>query len=188
MWPAVTNVTRLHRAIIIIKAIIIEVLDVNRNYCDHLWPDVTRCDQCDQITKSSNNHQGHHYWGPWCQQILLWPPVTRWQSFKCGTKILNHFTTAGPLDGFPILFHSAWRWEGERNISTKITDDHMPVSKLDNGKREILATSNLDETEGFQCLGHSNWTTCSPLSQSCSGKFPTFSLSYWGANSITPEG
>ena len=46
----------------------------------------------------------------------------------------------------------------------------------------------MDETEGFQCLGHSNWTTCSPLSQSCSEKFPTFSLSYWEANSNYPRG
>ena len=64
MWPD-------YREIIIIKAIIFEVLDVNRYYCDHLWPD-----------------------------------VTRWQSFQVGTKIFNHFTTAGPFDGFPILFFS----------------------------------------------------------------------------------
>jgi len=124
------------RAIINIKAIIVEVPDLDSDQCDQLWPGVTRCDQCDQITKSNNNHQDHHYWGPWCQQKLfwppvtnvtrlqraviiikaiiievldvnryycdhLWPPVTRWQSFKCGTKILNHFTTAGPLYGFP---------------------------------------------------------------------------------------
>ena len=40
----------------------------------------------------------------------------------------------------------------------------------------------MDETEGFQCLGLSNWTICSPLSQFCSEIFSTFSLSYWGAN------
>ena len=45
----------------------------------------------------------------------------------------------------------------------------------------------MDKTEGFQCLGHSNWTTCSPLSHFCSGQFPTFSLSYWGANSYYPR-
>ena len=60
--------------------------------------------------------------------------------------------------------------------------------EANNGKREILATSKLDETEGFQCLGHSNWTHCSPLSPFCPEKFPTFSLSYWGAILITPEG
>ena len=41
---------------------------------------------------------------------------------------------------------------------------------------------------GFQCLGHSNWTICSPLSPFCSEIFPTFSLSYWGANSYYPRG
>ena len=46
----------------------------------------------------------------------------------------------------------------------------------------------MDETEGFQCLGHSNWTTCSPLSPFCSEIFPTFSLSYWGAHSYYPRG
>ena len=60
--------------------------------------------------------------------------------------------------------------------------------RANNGKREILPTPEMDETEGFQCLGHSNWTTCSPLSPFCSEIFPTFSLSYWGANSYYPRG
>ena len=46
----------------------------------------------------------------------------------------------------------------------------------------------MDETEGIQCLGPSNWTICSPLSPFCSEIFPTFSLSYWGANSYYPRG
>ena len=33
---------------------------------------------------------------------------------------------------------------------------------------------NLRGTQGFQCLGHSNWTICSPSSQFCSGIFPIF--------------
>ena len=37
-------------------------------------------------------------------------------------------------------------------------------------------------------VGHSNWIICSPLSQSCSPKFSTFSLSYWGAHSYYPRG
>ena len=45
----------------------------------------------------------------------------------------------------------------------------------------------MDKTEGFQCLGHSNWIICSPLRQFCSGKFSTFSLSYWEANSYYPR-
>ena len=44
----------------------------------------------------------------------------------------------------------------------------------------------LDETQGFQCLGHSNWTICSLLSQFCSPNFTTFSLSCWEANSYYP--
>ena len=55
-------------------------------------------------------------------------------------------------------------------------------------EREILPTPNKDETEGFQCLRHSNWIVCSPLSPFCSEKFPTFSVSYWGANSYYPRG
>ena len=51
-------------------------------------------------------------------------------------------------------------------------------------EREILPTPNMDETEGFQCLGHSSWTICRPLSPFCSEIFPTFSLSYWGAPRI----
>ena len=46
----------------------------------------------------------------------------------------------------------------------------------------------LDETEGFQCLGHSNWTICSPSSHFCFHIFPSFSLSYWEANSYYPRG
>ena len=55
-------------------------------------------------------------------------------------------------------------------------------------ERGIHPNSKLDETEGFQCLGHSNWTICSPLSPFCSEIFQTFSLSYWGANSYYPRG
>ena len=47
---------------------------------------------------------------------------------------------------------------------------------------------NMDDTEGIECLGHSNWTICSPLSPFCSEIFPTFSLSYWGAHSYYPRG
>ena len=34
-----------------------------------------------------------------------------------------------------------------------------------------------DETEGFRCLGHSNWTICIPLNHFCSGNiFQLFSF------------
>ena len=48
-------------------------------------------------------------------------------------------------------------------------------------------TPRLDDTQVFQCLGHSNWTICRRLSQFCSSNFQTFSLSYWGPILITPE-
>ena len=46
----------------------------------------------------------------------------------------------------------------------------------------------MDETGGFQCLGHSNGTICSLLSPICSENFTTFPLSYWGAHSYYPRG
>ena len=46
----------------------------------------------------------------------------------------------------------------------------------------------MDEAGVFQCLGHSNWTICTPLSPSCSGNFQFVSLSYWEANSYYPRG
>ena len=55
-------------------------------------------------------------------------------------------------------------------------------------ERENLPTSNIGDSGGFQCLGPSNWTICSPLSQFHSEHFQTLSLSYWGANSYYPRG
>ena len=46
----------------------------------------------------------------------------------------------------------------------------------------------MDETESFQCLGHSNWTICSPSSRSCFLNFPVFHFYYWEANSYYPRG
>ena len=57
-----------------------------------------------------------------------------------------------------------------------------------NGKRGIHPTLKVDEAECFHCLGHSNWTICSPFSPFCSENFPPFSPSYWGANSYYPRG
>merc|ERR1739836_54140 len=60
--------------------------------------------------------------------------------------------------------------------------------RANNGSWENFPSPNMHDTEGFECLGHSNWTICSPLSPFCSEKFPSFSLSYWGANSYYPRG
>ena len=51
----------------------------------------------------------------------------------------------------------------------------------------VYPTSKLDETEGFHCLGNSNWTICSPLRPFCPKRFSTFSPSYWEANSYYPR-
>ena len=46
----------------------------------------------------------------------------------------------------------------------------------------------MDETGGFECLGHSNWTICSPLSPFCSWNFPFVALSYWETISYCSRG
>ena len=46
----------------------------------------------------------------------------------------------------------------------------------------------MDKPEGFQCLRHSNWTTCSPLSTFCYDNFQFASPLYWEANSYYPRG
>ena len=46
----------------------------------------------------------------------------------------------------------------------------------------------MDVTESLHCLGHSNWTICSPISQFCSPDFLTFSLLYWWAHSYYSRG
>ena len=48
-------------------------------------------------------------------------------------------------------------------------------------------STEMDERHGCGCLGHSNWTICSLLSQFCSVNFPTFSLLYWEASSYYPR-
>ena len=48
-------------------------------------------------------------------------------------------------------------------------------------------TPEMDESQGLQCPGHSNWTICSLFSQFCSPNFPIFSPSFWEANSYYPR-
>ena len=55
-------------------------------------------------------------------------------------------------------------------------------------EKGVLPTPKLDETEGFGCLGHSNWTICSPLHLSHSQIIPSFLPSYWEAISYYPRG
>ena len=51
----------------------------------------------------------------------------------------------------------------------------------------IHPTSKLNETRGFQCLGHSNWTICSPLSPFCSKKVSTFFTFILGGQFLLPK-
>ena len=75
------------------------------------------------------------------------------------------------------------------NFCTFILGSHFLLpQRTNNGERGILPTSKLNETEGFQYLGHSNWTICSPLSHFCFQIFPSFPPSYWEANSYYPRG
>ena len=83
----------------------------------------------------------------------------------------------------PILF-----WKIFNFFTFILGSPFLLPQRANNGKREILATSNMDEAEGFQCLGHSNWITCSLLSHFCSVNFSTFSLSYWEPILITSVG
>ena len=83
----------------------------------------------------------------------------------------------------PILF-----WNFSNFFTFILGSQFLLPQRANNGKREILPTSNIGDSGGFQCLGPSNWTTCSPLSQFHSEHFQTFSLSYWGAHSYYPRG
>ena len=60
--------------------------------------------------------------------------------------------------------------------------------RANNGASGILPTSKWNDTGDFACLGHSYWTICIPLNPFCSENFPSFSLSYWEANSYYPRG
>ena len=71
---------------------------------------------------------------------------------------LDHFQ---PLK--PILF---WNFS---NFSLSYWGAHSYYPRgLIIGSWENFPSPNMDETEGFQCLGHSNWTICSHFGQFCS--------------------
>ena len=52
---------------------------------------------------------------------------------------------------------------------------------------EKWISRNLSETQGFECLGHSNWTICSLLSQSRFLIFPTSTSLYRKAQFLFPH-
>ena len=83
----------------------------------------------------------------------------------------------------PLLF-----WKFFNFFTFILGGQFLLPQRANNGKRENHPTPKVDEKKGFQCLGHSNWTICIPFSPFCSGKFPSFSPSYWEANSYYPRG
>ena len=58
---------------------------------------------------------------------------------------------------------------------------------LENGSGEHIQTDE-DETEGFGCLGHSNWAICSLLSKFCSENFQLFHFHTGEPILITSDG
>ena len=68
------------------------------------------------------------------------------------------FILGGPISYYPSERKkgSSRGWKWEKGIHTKV-----------------------NETQGFQYLGHSNWTICSLFSRFCSLIFPPSCLSYW---------
>ena len=108
-------------------------------------------------------------------------------------------TQSSPLSVCPLLSLGARRGRG-RGVASRPRHSvyvNPGQSAQDCGSaRRFLATplsatlakySKVDEIQGFLCFGHPNWTICSMLSCICSKKFPTFSLSYWRANSYYPR-
>ena len=84
-------------------------------------------------------------------------------------------------------------WADFVQIIFRLFDFHTGESNYLLPQREGLEMRKgipptVSETQGFQYLGHSNWTICSLWSWFCTVNFPSFWLSYWGVQlSITPE-
>ena len=89
------------------------------------------------------------------------PFASLWATFVLKVFHLLHFHTGRPI----FIIQEGQYWE-----------------------KGIHPTSKLDETEGFQCQGRACWTIFITLSHFCYENFPTFSLSYWEANSYYPRG
>ena len=103
----------------------------------------------------------------------------------------------GERKGFQCLGHSNWTicsllsWFCSTNFPTfslLYWEANSYYPRRHYWEKGILPTRNMDETEEFQCLGHSNWTICSLLGQFCFEIFPIISLLYWRPILITPEG
>ena len=80
-----------------------------------------------------------------------------------------------------------WRGVEARNAVIEYSSRAREPARDKFPKMDNIPTSKLAEIGDFQCLGHLNWTKCSPVSFSCARIFPTFWLSYWEPILITPE-
>ena len=60
----------------------------------------------------------------------------------------------------PILF-----WNFSNFFTFILGSQFLLPQRANYGSWENFPFPNMDETEGFECLGHSNRTICSPLSQ-----------------------
>ena len=87
-----------------------------------------------------------------------------------------------------ILFDAFLLWKFSNLFSFIPGGQFLLPQRANNGKGEFFQPKKVDETAGFQYLGHSNWTSCIPLNHFCSGYFPICFLSYWEANSYYPRG
>ena len=86
-----------------------------------------------------------------------------------------------PLE--PILL-----WQFFNFFTFILGSQFLLPQRANNGKGEFFQPKKVDETEEFQCLRHSNWTSCIPLNHFCSRNFPICFLSYWEANCYYPRG
>ena len=103
----------------------------------------------------------------------------RHRSFWPGSIKNGPFATCS-TDFVPIVFHL---------FTHPPIINHFLLPMQERG-RLIMGnwnSPNLSETWGFECLGHSNWTICSLLSQFYSLNFPTSTSLYWGVQFLLPQ-
>ena len=61
----------------------------------------------------------------------------------------------------PLRFSKS-RGNGKQQKLVLAPEEYLGFIPLVLWKKKILPTLNVDETGGFQCLGHSNQTICTP--------------------------
>ena len=129
-------------------------------------------------------------WGSWKYTLGLNNPVVHHSGFRIPTSSLDvKMLTVFLATTYFYIF------DGEQNFH-RCDTARLPVNQFRSracgraagAQNEKRVHPKTNETQGFLCCGHSNWTIRSPLSPFCCEIFPTFSLSYWGALSYYPRG